>query len=325
MWIAWLNQLVAPFSRRRLRQGPPEVPEYPPSVIIEVTNACNLRCTMCPIYGEGVVIKREIGYLPETVWRPAIDELGTWPIEVALDLHGAGEPMLHSDFFHILAYAKRQPNLRVGFLTNGTLLDEQAASNVMDLSVDWMGVSVDGAERDKFNHYRRGADLQIVEENVERLLGMRKEGKPFVFLNMVGLSDLSVEAFIARWKGKVDQLTISRPRATIRETAEGIARRTPCRLLYDQLVVGWNGGTGLCCEDYWGDRITGLFPEQSLYGIWHGREFAEARRLHEEGRAHDVELCRHCDLWLDHEYDEHVYEVDGHRTFVRVELPTLKV
>ena len=100
---------------------------YPPNVLIEVTNACNLRCRMCFIWGEGVSRHREIGFVGEKIWKAAIDEMGSWPISATLDLHGAGEPLLHPDFFQIAEYAKSKGNISVGFLSNATLLDEEKA------------------------------------------------------------------------------------------------------------------------------------------------------------------------------------------------------
>src|SRR3990172_12007163 len=97
---------------------------YPPNVLLEVTNACNLRCRMCFIWGEGVNRQREIGFVKEQVWKGVIDELSTWPVPVSLDLHGAGEPLLHRDFLTIAAYAKSKKNITAGFLSNATLLDE---------------------------------------------------------------------------------------------------------------------------------------------------------------------------------------------------------
>ena len=67
---------------------PAAVPDYPSFVLMEVTNACNLRCRMCPIYGEGVTRKRETGFIRKDIWQRAIDEIGSWLGQIALDLHG---------------------------------------------------------------------------------------------------------------------------------------------------------------------------------------------------------------------------------------------
>jgi len=155
--------------------------------------------------------------------------------------------------------------------------------------------SVDGAQKEIFEYYRRGANFEQVEANIERLLSMRINNKPSVIFNMVSHRETDPEIFINRWKGKVDVLTLSRKRQPNREDNIPIIFSKPCPLLYQQLVIGWNGITGLCCEDFWGDYITGEFPEKSLYEIWHGRALNKARQLHEKGHYKKLPLCRHCD------------------------------
>jgi hypothetical protein len=297
------------------------VSEYPSSVLLEVTNACNLRCRMCFIWGEGVSRQRDVGFVGEAVWRPAIDEIATWPLTVALDLHGAGEPLLHPNFFSIAGYAKSKKNLSVGFLSNATLLNEEKARAVIDLDIDWVAFSVDGAQKEVFEYYRKGASFEQVEANIERLLSLRRGGKPSVSFNMVSHDEADQEIFINRWKGKVDMLTLSTKRPPNRECDTPIVLTAPCLLLSQQLVVGWNGVAGLCCEDFWGDYITGKFPDASLYEIWHGKALARARALHEKGDYRKIGLCRQCNAGELHGYEEWTVEENGVHTLVRKELP----
>ncbi len=297
-----------------------EVPEFPPKVLIEPTNACNLRCRMCPAYGEEVVRKREKGFISHDLWRGIIDEIGSWPSPVNLDIHGAGEPLLHPEFLDILAYAKSKHNITAGFLSNATLLDEEKARRVVETGVDWVYFSVDGGEKEVFEYYRKGASLDQVEENIRYLLSIRKNGRPSVSFNMVRHEEADIDRFIDKWKGKVDLLVISLKRPVKREENRRLRLLKPCPLIYEQLVIGWPGITGLCCEDYWGDYITGEFPAMSLHQIWHGKALQRARKLHEKGRAEEIFLCRTCDAIMFHQYRDTMPEPG---TMVREELPEL--
>ena len=292
---------------------------YPPNVLIEVTNACNLRCRMCFIWGEGVSRHREIGFVGEKVWKAAIDEMGSWPINATLDLHGAGEPLLHPNFFQIAEYAKSKGNISVGFLSNATLLDEEKAKAVISSGIDWVAFSVDGAQKEIFEHYRKGARFEQVEENIERLLSLRRNGRPSVTFNMVSHDEADPGLFINRWKGKVDVLTLSSKRPPERKEDSPILMTSPCPLLSQQLVVAWNGVAGLCCEDFWGDYVTGTFPESSLYEIWQGKALMKARRLHENGNYRKIPLCRQCNAGELHGYEEWTEERNGSHTLVRKE------
>jgi radical SAM protein with 4Fe4S-binding SPASM domain len=276
------------------------VPDYPPSVLLESTNACNLRCSMCHFWGSGVERRRETGFMKEEVWRAALDEVGGWNAKVSIVLHGAGEPLLHPHFFAMAEYAKKKPKVKVGFLNNGTLLTEEKAKRVLDLGIDFIGFSVDGVERDLFNRYRIGADLDRVEENIERFLSLREGDKPHVFLNMVALTGMSTEEFLRRWWGKVEEVRISKYREVgSRKILDRREERIACFHLYDQLVIGWDGTVVLCCEDIWADQPVGKIPQERIYDIWHGERYEAIRRAHETGRADRIALCKDCEIWAE--------------------------
>jgi len=306
------------------KQKPLNVRPYPSLVLLEVTNACNLKCRMCFIYGEDVKKRRETGFMKKDVWQAAIDEMGSWGADLTLDLHGAGEPLLHPELFEIISLAKGKKNLSTGFLSNATLLTKEKAQAVIETGVDWIGFSVDGAQREVFEYYRKGALLAEVEENIEYLLSIRISQKPSVYINMVCHLEADIELFLNRWQGKVDTIMLSIKRLNDKKKNRPVSLEKPCHLLYQQLIMGWDGTTALCCEDFCCDYRTGKFPELSLFDIWHGNLFNNARLLHEKGNARKIDLCRYCDSVVFHEYDEKTYEHNGKRTVVQTELPTIR-
>lgn len=298
-------------------------PEFPQSMIIEPTNACNLRCRMCSVWGEGVQRDRAVGYISRDIWSRAIDELGSWPVPIGLHVYGAGEPLLHPQFFDIVAYAKRKANISVGFLCNATLFDRDKAQATVDLGVDMISFSVDGAQKDVFEYYRKGAVLAQVEEHIGYLLAIRHGGKPSVSLRMVNHEEADVELFVERWAGRVDSIAISRKRPVQREASQPVRLRRPCPSISQQLIMGWDGTAVLCCEDNWGDAVIGRFPDESLYEIWNGKTMQRARRLHASGRYEEIALCRTCDAGVFHLCDERMVERAGKTTLVRYELPDI--
>ena len=272
-------------------------PVYPKTVILETTNLCNLKCKMCHVWGEDVVKRRQTGFIPETVWKKAIDELTTWDAKVNLALHGAGEALLHKDFLSILAYATSKENLSVGFLSNGALLSKETTDALMSTKIAWVGFSVDGADVEKYGKYR-GTDLKKVESAIEYLLSVRKGDKPFVFVNMVALPDLDTDEYIRRWIDMVDEVRISKYRPIgHRDFLTEKIERVPCHLLNEMLIIAWDGQAVLCCEDIWADVPLGHFPEQSLFDLWHSPRFNMMRQAHEDGNFDSIAICSQCDSW----------------------------
>lgn len=281
----------------RLFSSAPKVSAYPKTVIVETTNACNLRCKMCHVWGQGAAKKREVGFISKELWGKAFHELSHWDETVNLALHGAGEPVLHKDFPAILASAAAIKNLSVGFLSNGSLWTEELTRAILDTGVSWIGFSVDGTDPEKYRKYR-GTDLKKVEAAIEYLVSSRRGEKPSVFLNMVALPDLDPQSFLDRWIGIVDEVKISKYRPVgHRDFLTQKIKRIPCYLLDEMLVLTWDGKAVLCCEDIWADNVVGVFPSQSLLEIWNSRVFNRIRRLHAKGRENEISICTDCDSW----------------------------
>ncbi len=312
-------KLIRKLKNAFTRNQPLPVPEFPQSIILEPTNACNLRCRMCSVWGEGVKRHREVGFIKKVIWEKFFDEVGSWPVTVNVDIHGAGEPLLHPDFFEIVRYAKSKSNIIVGFLCNATLFGPDKAQEVMKLGIDWVAFSVDSAQKEIFEHYRRGAALEVVEKNIEHLISLKHGDRPGIMLNMVGHEEADKDLFIERWKGKVNTLQVSLKRPVDRENNRRIIFKKSCPLPFQQLVMGWSGQVVLCCEDCWGDYVIGKFPEESLYAIWHGKRITRARMLHRKGKHHTIPICKHCDSQMFHVIDK--FDVD--KTHVSIEKPAI--
>ncbi len=137
---------------------------------------------------------------------------------------------------------------------------------------------------------------------------------------MVNHEGADLNSFIDKWAGHVYTISISLKRPANREKNRKLSLIKPCPLLYQQLVIGWPGKTGLCCEDFWGDYITGDSSTESLHDIWHGSQLTRVRRLHEKGAQENLDICRNCDTIVFHEYEEFSIEKNGRTTLVRKEL-----
>ncbi len=121
-----------------------------PVVVWNCTRACNLFCRHC--YASATQRARE-GELSTGEAKDFLDSLAVFNVP-ALLLSG-GEPLLRSDFFELLEYA-RVLGLRVALSTNGTLIDERTAARIAELGVSYVGISLDGSR--EVNDAFRGVD-----------------------------------------------------------------------------------------------------------------------------------------------------------------------
>jgi radical SAM protein with 4Fe4S-binding SPASM domain len=112
-----------------------------------LTDRCNLACRHCYQQGIGFVempTGRIISFMDDH--REMLDG---WGNDYDLDVSGSyqftgGEPMLRDDIYDILD-AARALNFTTYLLTNGTLIDKDAAARLADTGVKAVQVSLEGA------------------------------------------------------------------------------------------------------------------------------------------------------------------------------------
>jgi radical SAM protein with 4Fe4S-binding SPASM domain len=147
----------------------PPVPPLPPAVQVEVTSACNLRCAMCLVRYRPPVNKIT-GAMPLEMFRRLVDDL---PGLRQLTLQGLGEPLLAPHLLDMVRYAKQRA-IRVGFNSNATLLNRRRADELVASGLDWLHVSVDGADAATFESIRDGASLPTVLDNLAGLTAAKR-------------------------------------------------------------------------------------------------------------------------------------------------------
>lgn len=160
-------QLMVKSSQHILRQREQDLPlEH---VFLPLTQRCNLRCPMC------------MRHVPKN-WdaSDAAPEILQSVLHAGPFLHsvvpgGTGETLLYEDLMDVIGeFKKRMPeDSQVGFNTNGTLMTERTASRLIDLGVDWITFSVDGASRPIYERIRIGADFDLVIKNIARTVERR--------------------------------------------------------------------------------------------------------------------------------------------------------
>jgi MoaA/NifB/PqqE/SkfB family radical SAM enzyme len=286
--------------------APPASPLFPKEIVLEVTNACNLRCRYCHFHAPGVARKRRLGFMDRKVWGKVLDELRTWTAPVTLLTHGAGEPLLYRDLSDLLRAAKEIPQVNLGFMTNGMLLDGEWAWRLVDLQVNWLALSIDGVVPETHDHFRGRADLRLIEKNVVRLIEekmSRGSRLPVLLFNMVGYPEIldQSRAYVERWLPHAERVTVAtfRPLGSRRLWhGEPSIPGRPCPLLWSQMVIGFDGSVGLCCEDINLDVPLGSVLESSLEELYNRTpRLLDYRRRHALGDTGRLTLCSDCHVW----------------------------
>jgi radical SAM protein with 4Fe4S-binding SPASM domain len=136
---------------------------------VEITSACNLRCAMCLVRYRPPVNKLA-GAMPLALFRRLLADI---PDLRQVTLQGLGEPLLGPDLLPMIRLAKER-GIRVGFNSNATLLNRDRADELVAAGLDWLHVSLDGADAETYESIREGADFDRVLTNLAGLVDAKR-------------------------------------------------------------------------------------------------------------------------------------------------------
>lgn len=128
-----------------------------------ITHRCNLRCRHC--YQADYACEMSPDALREALARYE-RFLKAEGLHAQINLTG-GEPLAHPDFFSLAEEIRRHGH-RFAVLTNGTMVDAEAARQLALLKPEFVQVSLDGTERVHDRIRGRGSFLRAAE-GIDRL------------------------------------------------------------------------------------------------------------------------------------------------------------
>jgi radical SAM protein with 4Fe4S-binding SPASM domain len=274
------------------------VPGGPLTLAIESTAKCNLFCPMCP---------RENIHFPArdmelSVFKKIIDESREF-LEFAVP-YGVGEPLLNPEIFEMIEYC-RQLGVPTGISTNATTLTEDSARRLIQAGLDYIIFAFDGATRESFEKYRKGADFDKVRHNILTFLRVKKEqrSKIFCIVQMVRLKDNQSEipALVRMWRvDGVDEVRIKKDEVHNEGSAipgDNNARppmRHPCYLLWrGPMYIHYDGTVYPCCYIYPQEPL-GNVKRSSMAEIWNSESMVQIREAHIKGDLGSYPACVNC-------------------------------
>ena len=287
--------------------GRERVQALPVEYIVETTAKCNLYCPMCP---------REIYKQPKEDMTDEIFERLVWETRGAAEhmmLIGLGEPFMDRKIFERIEYCERH-GIATLLSTNGTFLDEKTAARLLDSPLAHITLSFDGATKETFERYRKGARFEKVRDNFVRFARMKHErrSKVQIVVQMVRMPGNAHEAdaFRSFWSSVpgVDQVRVKEDETNLVQhesyigSDQGKAKMRRCHYLWrGAMYVKHDGRVYPCCQSYGLDgAAVGDLRDQSLGEIFNSDEMRRLRRLHAAGRGGEIGMCSRCSTPIPH-------------------------
>lgn len=155
---------------------------YPSTIMLELTNHCNLHCTTCPreyAYGK----KMDKGYIDFEKAKTIIDEI--WPYLDSIGLTGMGETFMYTRINEIVEYIhSKNKGIIISLSTNAMIPDFIQRVKPVINKVDTIQISIDGLN-DVYEAIRINADFALFHNNVTQLVKLCKETDTVLLFNMV--------------------------------------------------------------------------------------------------------------------------------------------
>ena len=155
---------------------------YPSTIMLELTNHCNLACTICPReYEYGKQMNK--GFMDVESAKKIIDEI--YPYLDSIGLTGMGETFMYKQLEEIVDYIKnKNKGIIISVSTNAVLPDFIKKVKNLVNKIDTIQISIDGLN-EVYNSIRINSDFNILERNLKELVKLSKGSSTDLMLNMV--------------------------------------------------------------------------------------------------------------------------------------------
>ncbi|MEL6970156.1 MAG: radical SAM protein [Bacteroidota bacterium] len=286
---------------------------FPNNIQIQTTAYCNAKCSFCPY----PVTSKELpmGNMEQEVFEKIIKEIAQYEVALVQPFL-MSDPLMDKRIIQRIAMIQHyMPNTRINITTNGYLLNERIIKSLVDLNIETIHISSNGITPDTYRK-TMGIDGLAVLRNVNQLIdALRAAGaRTEVIVTAISLKETKEEIFLARayWRargvtfymnplndraGNIDESDFEGmlPFDDAFNTTQLLSYdMSGCPALYTYMGILFNGDLVTCCHDWRRSLVLGNVKEKSLMEIWNDRPYRELRKLSEEGRLCERDLCAKC-------------------------------
>lgn len=315
--------------------GVPENEDRLKKLYIEPASACNLKCRMC---FRNNWIGEAAACMPEAVTGrvQAIAQESASIRQVMFS--GMGEPLLHPEI-STMVRAFSQRGITTELLTNGTLLNREKVTALLDAGLSMLWVSVDGFARSSYEAVHIGAQFDRISRNLayfDSVRGACKLGITFVITAENEYELENINQFADRYHADCINLSCAVPCGAVTQTASCYERgyRIGRQYRFDPKLhvrpqtdlcpfiaengcfIKWNGEVSPCMQllhssySYLYEekrkilaKSYGNIRERTLEEIWNEAQYVRFRQRVRQFAFSGCTLCMGCEDRLENVTD----------------------
>ena len=306
---------------------------------IETTNACNMRCEMCP---RTTMMTRKIETLDQEIFEQVVDQITpfseeewkTWesfveekykiaPHEMSenhfflyiipkvIQLHGYGDPLLDkrmADRVKLLS----EKGFTTYFSCNPANIDINRNLEMFENGLDYIKYSIETVD-DALHKKIRGKASNF-SESYKRLLNLLEEKKKHSYKTTIVITMLDLHGFnqqeeFEKLKKAFNELDVyiylksqdQQWYQNINEGTNSVHWSEFCQHPWMSMTIKSNGEAAMCMEDFNNEIVLGDARKETLYDIWNGELYARFRNGHFNLKK-GIKCSSQCDMKLIGQY-----------------------
>lgn len=152
--------------------------KYPTQMSFEISNLCNLECTMCNGNFSSLIRKNRENLSPIAYKYPTnfANQLEEFIPHLKIATFIGGEPLLIKAYYEIWdKILKINPKCAIHIQTNATVLPDKF-KDILEIGNFEIGISIDAFEKDIFEKIRINANRDEVYNNIDFLINTKNNG-----------------------------------------------------------------------------------------------------------------------------------------------------
>jgi len=274
--------------------------DYPQSLFLECTNACSLKCSICPY----MKMKRKKGFISWETLRIVIEE-SVGKSKVCFFM-GFGEPLMHPEIFDMLEYI-RSSGLSVYLSTNSVLLDDETIHKLFDAGLSRLYLPLSSMTKEIYEDIRVGADFGTVVDNIDKCIRIRricKHAETKIIIISIAMKETINEFASIKRKyepmlkgiGGVELKGYCTYGGAVENRAVPGFESPPgfCTMTNYVISIYWDGDISICCNDYDKFNLVWNVHDNSIEEIWNNSLYEEYRRSIREKDFLNNPFCGRC-------------------------------
>ena len=227
-----------------------------------------------------------------------------------------GEPTLHPDYVNIMRKVKNSGAM-IHINTNGSLITEEQIHDLIDMGLDSIKFSFQGADEGTYNEMRQGGEYKTLLKTITKFYRLRGDSEnPFIQVSTTLTSESDDQ--VANFKHdvenicdyfnigytKLNHLSVGemnipqemkdKVRSLQEKEKSKHKRLLVCPEAFDKLSVNWNGDVTLCCQDYDNFLVIGNILDMDLKQLFLSKAAEQYRKIIAAGEYDKIRCCRYC-------------------------------